>query len=582
MPIRLNTARIGQFPSEPVVEPVQSVINFDLNGGTIKDIKSFEGYKEETTTVKKDVEYTIRKGYDTLRTSKTELGKELETAPVKRIVPINENYYDDVSYVANGVEGANIKDMKYVGDAKDLRQFVEKDPEKANVEFYGWTTKKLNDGDIAEYNKLKELNAEEVAKVVEARKAVIKTELEITNNTETAAQLRREKTSLEALAKDLKDEAATKDEAEKTILLKQADLYTKQANSKESEAKVLDGKVKDLQRDLYTAEAANNKAKADFAGKDFVFTKNSPVLESMTVYAFYGPNKSEVINPKQTYDEAKDKQYIELEAKDGSLPEDGAYKIVTKDNDGKYHVVSELTVTQKEDGTPVFDITDITSDKIDPNADYYIETVADGKQPSYSDEPIKIDKVSPAFVKDEDGNELVVKSDELGYYVEVSATAEDEAGILRIYVNDEKEQGYHNAEASEKTAKLEKTPSNLQGEEKEFTVTAVDKFGNKAYAKHTQPKTLLPLPIGIDRPYRGDDAVYVQTKQGASLKITVYDRRGNEKFTMNATQDVDGISEIKLLDSNNKPYELEAKGGKVVVEASLDGWKQNIVTSRIR
>jgi len=32
----------------------------------------------------------------------------------------------------------------------------------------------------------------------------------------------------------------------------------------------------------------------------------------MTVYAFYGPVKSQVTNPKQTYDQENDKQYIEI------------------------------------------------------------------------------------------------------------------------------------------------------------------------------------------------------------------------------------------------------------------------------
>lgn len=581
MPIRVNTARKGQFPSDPTVEPVQSVISFDLNGGELADVKSFEGYNDEITTVNKNVQYTTRKGYNTLRASAANSTKEDVKAPVKRIVPMNERYFDDDNYVANAFEGANIKNMSYVGDAEELRKFAE-DPAKADLEFYGWTTTKLSDNDVAGYNKLKELTAKEVEKVVEARKAVINKELEITDNIETAAKLRSEATSLKAQAKELEREAANKNEPEKTIILNQADLYKKQADSKESEAKVLDEKLRTLNIDLNTAKAAYNKAQDEFAENDFKFTKNSPVLESMTVYAFYGPFKSEVTNPKQTYDDEADKQYIEIEAEDGSLPANANYKLVTKNEDGTYNEVVGLTITQKADGTPAFDITDIPSDKFDPNKEYYIETKEEGKQPSYSDNPINIDKVAPTFVKDQDGNELIVKPDELGYYVEVSTTAEDEAGILRVYVNDEKEDGYHDAKAEKPSAGLDKTPSNLQGEEKEFTVTAVDKFGNKATVKYTQAKTLLPLPLGIDRPYKGDDAVYVQTKQGASLKITVYDRRGNEKFTMTATQDTDGISEIKLLNSNNEPYELADKGGKVVIEASLDGWKSNIVTSRIR
>lgn len=131
MPLYINNARKGQFPSDPVVEPVQAVVTFDLNVGKLANIKSFEGYKENENQ---------REGYNTDRTS--------DTSPIKRIVPINEKYFGDAAYTPNGFTGDNIKEMNYTGDAAELRKFVdfgEKDakPKKEGAVFLGWTTKKL-------------------------------------------------------------------------------------------------------------------------------------------------------------------------------------------------------------------------------------------------------------------------------------------------------------------------------------------------------------------------------------------------------------------------------------------------------
>ena len=39
-------------------------------------------------------------------------------------------------------------------------------PKKENLEFYGWTTKKIADGNVEEYNKLKELTTQDQAEKV--------------------------------------------------------------------------------------------------------------------------------------------------------------------------------------------------------------------------------------------------------------------------------------------------------------------------------------------------------------------------------------------------------------------------------
>ena len=164
----------------------------------------------------------------------------------------------------------------------------------------------------------------------------------------------------------------------------------------------------------------------------YKFTENSPILSEMTVYAFYGPLKSQVTNPKQTYDQENDKQYIEIapaeEGKD--LPDNASYKLVKKNDDGTYTEVKEASQQTTEDGRLVLDITDLPSDKFDPNADYYIETTETDKDPSYSTTPIKIDKEAPSLESAEDS----VVQDHYGYEAKVSANAEDASGILRIYI----------------------------------------------------------------------------------------------------------------------------------------------------
>lgn len=197
--------------------------------------------------------------------------------------------------------------------------------------------------------------------------------------------------------------------------------------------------------ELKTADQAKDTEKA------YKFTENSPILTGTTVHAFYGAAKSQVANPTQTYDDKANKQYIEIAPEAGeTLAENATYKLVTKNEDGTYTTVSGLTATTKEDGTPVFDITDLSSDKFDPKKEYYIEASEEGKKLSYSKEPIKIDKVAPSF-GDED---LTVEQDAYGYQVKISAKASDDAGILRIYESENKDSGYHDKDASLKSADL--------------------------------------------------------------------------------------------------------------------------------
>lgn len=327
--------------------------------------------------------------------------------------------------------------------------------------------------------------------------------------------------------------------------------------------------------ELKTADQAKDTTKA------YKFTENSPILSEMTVYAFYGPVKSQVTNPVQTYDEENDKQYVEITpAEEGKpLPTDATYKLVKKNEDGTYTEVEGLTQTTKEDGTPVFDITNIPSDKFDPEADYCIETTETGKDPSYSDAPIKIDKVLPTITKDGEKNFTIVQ-DAYGYQVKITANAKDDSGILRVYAETDKDNGYYKADASETTANLTESIQEQGGVDKTFTVTAVDKFGNKTTATETVKPKAEPLSLKAERPLGDTDYIYVTTTVGATLEIKVINSDKTEALTMNHTQEKD-TDEIKLVNKDNEPFKL-TKGQRIKITATTSDDQTAKLTIRVR
>ena len=311
--------------------------------------------------------------------------------------------------------------------------------------------------------------------------------------------------------------------------------------------------------ELKTADQAKDTEKA------YKFTENSPILTGTTVHAFYGAAKSQVANPTQTYDDKANKQYIEIAPEAGeTLAENATYKLVTKNEDGTYTTVSGLTATTKEDGTPVFDITDLSSDKFDPKKEYYIEASEEGKKLSYSKEPIKIDKVAPSF-GDED---LTVEQDAYGYQVKISAKASDDAGILRIYESENKDSGYHDKDASLKSADLKEGIYQQNGVYKTYSVIAIDKFGNKTTVKKSVEKKAEPLQLNADVPYEGDDFIYVSSEEGTDVKIEVLNSDDSKAFEIN-TKLANGDAEIDTLDDGST-FEFE-QGQTVIITASKDG-----------
>ena len=342
--------------------------------------------------------------------------------------------------------------------------------------------------------------------------------------------------------------------------------------------KKIEGTAADATKAWNALTEADTVAKTHHATENYKFTKNSPITKGLTVYAVYGLDQSQVTNPVQTYDEAKDKQYIEITpAEEGKqLPTGANYKLVKKNPDGTYTPVENLTSTEVN-GKTVFDITDLPSDKFDPNAYYYIETTETGKNPSYSDTPIKIDKVAPTITKDGDKNFTVVQ-DHYGYQVKISATANDNAGILRVYAETYKDKGYYKADASEKTANLTESIQKQLGVQKTFTVTAVDKFGNKTEVTETVKPKAEPLSLKAERPLGDTDFIYVTTTAGANLEIKVINADKTEALTMTHTQG-EASEEIKLV-KDGAPFKL-TKGQKIKITAT-SGDQTAKLTIRVR
>ena len=295
------------------------------------------------------------------------------------------------------------------------------------------------------------------------------------------------------------------------------------------------------------------------------------ITGKLEVTAQYTQNPSIVTNPVQKYDEAKDDQYIEGVLPEGkTLPNGATVELVVKNGDNYEKVDVPVTT----DGGVIK--VDVKNDNIQHGGMYYFAITENGKTTSYSDTPVTIDKQGPSMGTA--GNEITLDPDAYGYQVKVSANASDDSGILRVYAEEDKsaDNSYYDADASKTTANLTESIQNQLGQEKEFTVTAVDKFGNKTIVKKTAEATKTPIMIKAERPLDGDDFIYVTTEVGASLEIKVIDANKEEVFTMTHTQG-QASEEIKL----DGAFKL-TKGQRVKVKGSIAGKEDNTLTIRVR
>lgn len=295
----------------------------------------------------------------------------------------------------------------------------------------------------------------------------------------------------------------------------------------------------------------------DLAENTEKFTKETPVERHLVVYAVYGEEKSAAYKGEQKYNEKEDKQYIEAtpEEPEKTASDKATYKLVKKEGNSYVEVA---TAEKDGNGKPFFNL---GNENIVHGGEYYIETKDGDKKPSYSKTPVVVDKKAPEFVGD-----VVVEQDAYGYQVKIMASAKDNAGILRIYEANNKAKGYYDSHSSKIEASLPETILVKGGKtNKEYTVIAIDKFGNKTPVTQMVENKLAPVSLSIDRPYAEDDFIVVKSDNGATLEIKIGDKI-LKPVTANGS-----YQEIEL------ESELEA-GQKIEVTSSLEGKQTRTIT----
>lgn len=510
----------GSLESEtPVVEQVQAKVTFDLNGGTLPlDVKSYQGIKEDELPGT-EFAYVVKRSE--------------ETENLVRIAPMNEKFANQAGYVANGFEGAGATTKDHnggelAGDALALRKFAE-EPSKPNLEFYGWTTKKVDT--VEEYEKLDELKTQDQAVEVVAK--------------EEAAKLKEE-------IDDLKKDAAA-------LRAKGGTSIAKKRNEKEAQEL-------DDQREIL--EARYNQVKDLASNKVYKFTKTSPIVSTMTVYAFYGPEKSAAYKGEQKYDEKEDEQYIDAtpEDPDKTASSTATYTLVKKtgeDADGNPTYTTVITSTENKDGKPIFDI---SGDDIVDGGEYYIETKDGDKAPSYSKVPVVVDKKGPEATK-----KIKAEPDLFNYKVALTGTAVDEKNnILKAIVEANGQEVDVTSTINGSTIVLNDDTLKQLGEAKEYKVTIYDVMGNKLEETLTVKAVDQDLELRLDTVRIDDSSILLKSKNSAELTIRVI--RNKKPITLDkVTAESDEIETIDLKQGGAE-FKLQ-ENDRIIIDAKLTGYK---------
>lgn len=513
----------------PIIEQVQAKVKFDLNGGYLGNDPNAENAKKQIT----------------------------------KIAPLNENYRYNVDKETNFPTTELNKDYKANAFEGDHRRMVDDGSGKQVMASH--TDQPL--GTETYKSMFDKYNKELEKRLTEAQ--ALPTGLGAPNAIRNAA-IKEAQQDIDSF-KNYVDKFYTS----KDIDITKSQLWLREFPGKESQAELKTENPKMDNKEFYgwttnkidTVEKYNElkELKTEEQAKDttkpYKFTENSPILTEMTVYAFYGPSKSLEANPVQKYDEKTDKQYIEGILPEGkTLPAGATVELVQKNADGTYPKVN-VPVKVKDGRITV----DVKNENIKDGGEYYIAVKENGKTPTYSTTPVKIDKAGPSFVGD-GKNDLVVTQDPYGYQITVAANAQDNSGILRVYLDDDKNNGYYKADASQQSGGFKATLQNQQGEEKTVTVTAVDKFGNKSTATHTFMPQIKDIVLETMRPRAGKDFVTVTSAVGATIKVELNGQ-------------VIGKQTLKSETEKIKLSQKLTKGDRLVITATLDG---NVKTMKSR
>ncbi|WP_296257446.1 hypothetical protein [uncultured Ezakiella sp.] len=504
---------------DPVVEQVQAKVTFDLNGGTLPlEVKSYQGTKDDALPGT-EFAYVVKRSE--------------ETEKLVRIAPMNEKFANQAGYVANGFEGAGATTKDHnggelAGDALALRKFAE-EPSKPNLEFYGWTTQKVDT--VEEFEKLDELTTQDQAVEVVAK--------------EEAAKLKEE-------IDDLKKDAAA-------LRAKGGTSIAKKRNEKEAQEL-------DDQREIL--EARYNQVKDLASNKVYKFTKTSPIVSTMTVYAFYGPKKSAAYKGEQKYDEKEDKQYIDAtpEDPDKTASSTATYTLVKKtgeDADGNPTYTTVITSTENKDGKPIFDI---SGDDIVDGGEYYIETKDGDKAPSYSKVPVVVDKKGPEATE-----EIKAEPDLFNYKVALTGKAVDEKNnILKAIVEANGQKVDVTSTINGSSIVLNDDTLKQLGEAKEYKVTIYDAMGNKLEKTLTVDAVEKEIELRLDTVRAEDSSILLKSKNGAELTIRVI-RNKKPIILDKVTAESDEIETIDLKQGEAE-FKLQEKD-RIIIDAKLSGYK---------
>ena len=519
----------------PIIEQVQAKVKFDLNGGYLGNDPNAKNAKKQIT----------------------------------KIAPLNENYRYKVDKETNFPTTVLNKDYKANAFEGDHRRMVDDGSGKQVLASH--TDQPL--GTETYKSMFDKYNKELEGRLTQAQALP----------TGTGAPDAIRKAAISEAQQDIDSFKNYVDKfyTSKGIDITKSQLWLREFPGKESQAELKTENPKMDNKEFYgwttkkvdTVEEYNKleELKTEEQAKDttktYKFTENSPILSEMTVYAFYGESKSIEANPVQKYDEAidekTDKQYIEGILPEGkTLPAGAKAELVQKNDDGNYTKV-EVPLEVK-DGRITFDV---KNKNINDGGVYYIAVTEKGKTPTYSTNPVKIDKAGPSFGQANEN--MTIEQDAYGYQVKISATAEDASGILRVYAGKDKENGYYRKDASVKEGSIKDYLQYQGGAEKTFTVTAVDKFGNKTVVEKSIANKAPQLQIYGQDPYVGDKYLIVKADKGATLKIEVQDDFGDETFfTMEHV--ASGELEKIILKSGNNSYTIKDYD-MILIHASQQG-----------
>lgn len=277
---------------------------------------------------------------------------------------------------------------------------------------------------------------------------------------------------------------------------------------------------------------------------------------------------SKSFNLKQRWDEEKDEQYIDIDFKDGEKLADGSqYKLVKKTNDGYTEINAPIEV---KDGNIRIDV---KNENIIHNEEYYLETIEEGKEPAYSEVPVKIDKEAPIEME-----ELVLELDGFQYKAKLNGKIKDEDNSIYSTIITDKNGSLLNIPfvVSEDNSSVSfDSTIEIKNKEQIFKFTVIDNFGNEFSKSFSVESIIRSVVSAVGPTHEGDVDVAFRCIGGAELKITVNNDILLDSYTMKSKWDM-----VPLL-LNGAPYKTK-QGDRIRIEYYIYGIWADVQTFRVR